>query len=150
MTEQRMRDALNLTGSYDISEGTPCGWEISAAACGLDFLEGEIDSLYSNLFPAKVEDFTLWEEVLAPFPANLAEEDRRKILSARFSLTPASSKPGDLNTLLLACGAEGDGGFTEGGELSIKISRLMAGDSQKAGEMLKKLLPMDLKFTLTL
>lgn len=137
---QHMRDLLNATGGYQLSE-TGEG-ELLAAGAALDLLSDGIEALVGDVFVlgASADHLDLWESWLRPQRSVAALEYRRKMLSRQMAICPEKGTLSDYKEMICAAGVLGRAAESESG-VTVHCSGLLGLTEGEVRKELDALLP---------
>ena len=145
---ERIREALNLTGSYRLTGETSADWEVNAAAQGIGALEAAIDSLFADCFVSTAGPGALdrWDELFWSGVTGAQDDRRRRMIAARLSVHPGDFTAAAYEKILAAAGVEGK--VTENADgLRVAVSAYHGVTAEQARQVLALLLPAHLPFT---
>ena len=147
-TGKRIREALNLTGSYRLTGETSADWEVIAAAQGIDTLEAAIDGLFADSFVSTAGAGALdkWDVLFWSGITCADEEQRRAMTAARLSVGPEDFTAASYEKILAAAGIRGKITEKEDG-LQVTVTAYRGVTEAQAKQVLELLLPAHLPFT---
>lgn len=145
----RMREALKSTGSYTQTGYSAADWETYACGAGIDLLDGEIESLLSDLFPATAGERQLgaWETLFFGQTETGTVEDRQKMAAGQLSQNPKRLTKKDFSAMTAGAGILGQVEEKSDGSLAVVVGRRLGLTEAGAKKALDRILPAHLNWT---